>query len=55
MVAARVRTGGPLPFLSRVAVSEPACEQVVDLHVVIVDELRHPSGRFLRLLTVKDS
>ena len=38
-------TGGPLPFLSRVAVSEPVCEQVLDFHVVIVDVLRHPIGK----------
>jgi hypothetical protein len=38
-------TGGPLPFLRRVAVSEPVCEQVVDTHVAIVDVLRNPIGK----------
>ena len=38
-----------------IAVSEPVCEQVVDVHVVIVDVFRHPIGRFLRRLTAEDS
>jgi hypothetical protein len=33
--------------MSRVAVSEPVCEEVVDLHVVIVDVLRHSIGKVL--------